>query len=452
MNKSEIVGRVAGRMGLSKPAAEGAVDTVLSAIGEALAKGEDVRIAGFGTFATRTRRARRGRNPRTGESVSIPASKTPSFKAGKALKETVNRGWESTSGERGDGERPRRERMVVQSVARDAVRARGSRQRGPGEAGVRLDLSDWPGGVAPVWAMLDPESAQALRDEPSEENRALRLASDLTEEEFGQSAFVRNALVLLEGMAVVRWLWLTDKGNFQRATVAAMRASMFWPGMEATEQFRADKALREEDVGELHLLHRLAHMAGLVEGDAAMLRLTSLGRDMLEAGRRSGLQALLFRHAFWHMDLSRFVSGLPRGLPGRWPQGDDVGQLLWCLSAVGLPKIGPFGPFIGAGVGVVRTRIGQTRMTFPRTTTIVPGASRVDLAWMLTAGVAVALGERATLDLAWRYSDLGEVRTGRGEGRVVWRDGSREPRPLDLAATRANLASHGLLLSVRYAF
>ena len=122
------------------------------------------------------------------------------------------------------------------------------------------------------------------------------------------------------------------------------------------------------------------------------------------------------------------------------------------LPALGLPKIGPFGPFIGAGVGVVRTRIGETRMTFPRTTTIVPGTSRVDLAWMLTAGVAVALGERATLDLAWRYSDLGEVRTGRGEGRVLWRDGSREPRPLDLAATRANLASHGLVLSVRYAF
>ena len=122
------------------------------------------------------------------------------------------------------------------------------------------------------------------------------------------------------------------------------------------------------------------------------------------------------------------------------------------LPGLGLPKIGPFGPFIGAGVGVVRTRIGQTRMTFPRTRTIVPGASRVGLAWMLTAGVAVALGERATLDLAWRYSDLGEVHTGRGEGRVVWRDGSREPRPLDLAATRANLASHGLLLSVRYAF
>ena len=92
------------------------------------------------------------------------------------------------------------------------------------------------------------------------------------------------------------------------------------------------------------------------------------------------------------------------------------------------------------------------RMTFPRTTTVVPGARRTGLAWMLTAGVAVALGEHATLDLAWRYTDLGEVRTGRGADRVVWRDGSREPRPLDLAETRARLGSHGLRLSLRYGF
>ena len=120
------------------------------------------------------------------------------------------------------------------------------------------------------------------------------------------------------------------------------------------------------------------------------------------------------------------------------------------LPGLGLPEFGPFGPFIGAGAA--RARIGETRMTFPRTTTIVPGASRVGFAWMLTAGVATALGERTTLDLAWRYTDLGTVHTGRGEGRVVWRDGSREPRVLDLAATQARLASHGLRLSLRYAF
>ena len=122
------------------------------------------------------------------------------------------------------------------------------------------------------------------------------------------------------------------------------------------------------------------------------------------------------------------------------------------LPGLGLPEFGPFGPFIGAGAGAARARIGETRMTFPRTTTIVPGASRVGFAWMLTAGVAAALGERTTLDLAWRYTDLGTVHTGRGEGRVVWRDGSREPRVLDLAATQARLASHGLRLSLRYAF
>ena len=77
------------------------------------------------------------------------------------------------------------------------------------------------------------------------------------------------------------------------------------------------------------------------------------------------------------------------------------------LPGAGVPKIGPFGRFVGAGLGVAHTRIGQTRMTFPATTTIVPGAGRTDLAWMVTAGVAAALGERVTVDLAWRYTDLG---------------------------------------------
>ena len=77
--------------GISKSVAEGAVDSVLAAIGEALAKDEDVRIAGFGKFATRSRPARAGRNPQIGESVAVPASTVPSFKAGKALKDALNR-------------------------------------------------------------------------------------------------------------------------------------------------------------------------------------------------------------------------------------------------------------------------------------------------------------------------------------------------------------------------
>ena len=122
------------------------------------------------------------------------------------------------------------------------------------------------------------------------------------------------------------------------------------------------------------------------------------------------------------------------------------------LAGLGLPKPGPFAPFVGAGVGVVHTRIGKTTMTFPATTTTVPGGSRTGLAWMVTAGLAVAVSERAILDLAWRYTDLGKVRTDRGPGRVVWRDGSREPRPLDLAQTEARLRGHGVRLSLRYGF
>ena len=74
MNKSNIAGRVASRANVGRSAGGDAVDAVFEAIGEALARGEDVRIASFGTFGTRSRPARTGRNPRTGESLNIAAS------------------------------------------------------------------------------------------------------------------------------------------------------------------------------------------------------------------------------------------------------------------------------------------------------------------------------------------------------------------------------------------
>ena len=128
------------------------------------------------------------------------------------------------------------------------------------------------------------------------------------------------------------------------------------------------------------------------------------------------------------------------------------------LPALGWPRIGPFSPFVGAGAGLTRIDIDETRMDFPKTFTIVPGDERVNLAWMLTAGVASSLQENVTLDLAWRYTDSGTVETGRGRGRVEWRDGSQvNPLPKEppfevLGPTRASLTSHGLWASVRYAF
>ena len=314
MNKSDIVGRVAERMGLSKPAAEGAVDTVLEAIAEALTKEEAVRIAGFGTFATRGRRARTGRNPRTGESVPIAASKAPSFKAGKALRDAVNTGWKPAAVDRGDD--------------------RDLRQRVYRESGAALDVSDWPDGIGPVWSLLEAESAQALRAEPLAGEGAVHLADDLTEPELAGSAFVQNALALLEEAGGGNTLWMGTHGNLKMKSVTRLRTLMSWPGMEATEQLRAGKTYREQAIGELHLLRLVAEKAGLIKSSALWFELTPLGRGMLEAGGRGGLQALLFRHVFWRMDLSKFVSGVARGLPGWWPQG-DIGMVLWSLSEVG---------------------------------------------------------------------------------------------------------------------
>ena len=145
--------------------------------------------------------------------------------------------------------------------------------------------------------------------------------------------------------------------------------------------------------------------------------------------------------------------------PGRQQSvGTDVSTLSAMLAAyveldaLGVPRIGPFSPFIGAGIGVVRTRTATTTMSFPKTTTIVPGGGWTGTTWMLTAGASVAVDARTTLDIAWRHTDLGEARTGRGEGRVVWRDGRREPLPLDLAPTHARLRTQGLQVSLRYAF
>ncbi len=93
MNKSDIAGRVAGRAGVGRSTALEAVDAVFEAVAEALTRGDDVRIAGFVTFGTRSRPARTGRNQRTGESLKIAASTAPTFKAGKPLNPVVVDKW-----------------------------------------------------------------------------------------------------------------------------------------------------------------------------------------------------------------------------------------------------------------------------------------------------------------------------------------------------------------------
>lgn len=90
MNKSELIEAVAKSADISKAEAGRAVDAFVDATTKALKKGDQVSLVGFGTFSVRARAAREGRNPRTGETIHIPASKAPAFKAGKALKDAVN--------------------------------------------------------------------------------------------------------------------------------------------------------------------------------------------------------------------------------------------------------------------------------------------------------------------------------------------------------------------------
>ena len=91
MNKAELIAAMAAKTGETKKAAENSVNAFVEVVTEALKKGDKVQLVGFGTFETRERAAREGRNPRTKETINIPASTVPVFKAGKEFKERVNK-------------------------------------------------------------------------------------------------------------------------------------------------------------------------------------------------------------------------------------------------------------------------------------------------------------------------------------------------------------------------
>jgi len=90
VNKSELIDAVAAGADISKAAAGRALDSMIDAVTKALKDGDQVNLVGFGTFLVRERAERAGRNPQTGEAITIKAAKNPSFKAGKALKDAVN--------------------------------------------------------------------------------------------------------------------------------------------------------------------------------------------------------------------------------------------------------------------------------------------------------------------------------------------------------------------------
>ena len=91
MNKTELVNSIAAKSGLNKKNSEAALNALIGSVEETLKNGEKVVLVGFGTFEVRSRAARKGRNPQTKKEITIPASKAPVFKAGKVLKDLVNK-------------------------------------------------------------------------------------------------------------------------------------------------------------------------------------------------------------------------------------------------------------------------------------------------------------------------------------------------------------------------
>jgi len=91
MNKSDLIAAIAAKTGETKKSAEATVNAFVEVVTESLVKGDKVQLVGFGSFEVRKRAARKGRNPQTKEEIKIPASKAPVFKAGKALKDLVNK-------------------------------------------------------------------------------------------------------------------------------------------------------------------------------------------------------------------------------------------------------------------------------------------------------------------------------------------------------------------------
>jgi len=187
-------------------------------------------------------------------------------------------------------------------------------------------MARWLGGIEPAWTLLTFESFNALRREPSKENRALSLASDLTDVEVSMSPVTRNMLLFLQSASVGDGLKLTATGNLSRAVVAEMVDRFEWPELDKAHAYRHHKVLNEPDFLPLFFVRHIATQATLVRPYRGALRPTQLGRDLLKEPRRRALQAILFHVTFWHAD----ISYLGRGMFGTWPQF-DAGVLFWSL-------------------------------------------------------------------------------------------------------------------------
>ena len=189
------------------------------------------------------------------------------------------------------------------------------------------EVRQWLGGIEPAWTLLTFNSLQALRQEPSADDRAIRIANDFNAAEIASSAVARNTVILLQQAMERCGLSLTATGNLSRAVVSEMCKLIEWPGYDQADAFRLHKVINEPDFLPLHIVRLLAEAAQLVRTQRGKLVASPLGKTMVGDARQGSLPAILFHLALWHMDLGFFG----RGLLGSWPQA-DIGIVLWSLS------------------------------------------------------------------------------------------------------------------------
>jgi hypothetical protein len=190
------------------------------------------------------------------------------------------------------------------------------------------EVQKWLNGLEPAWVALDFDSFNALRREPSRENRALSLVNNLAPDEIAISAVARNALLLIRHALERGGLKLTATGNLSRAVVEEMRSLIEWPDYDPVEALSFCKVVNEPDFLPLHFVRLVAQASQFLRPHRGKLVATRLGKQMLAEPEQGALQAILFHVTFWHVDLAYFG----RGLFGRWPQ-TDIGVVLWSLSA-----------------------------------------------------------------------------------------------------------------------
>ena len=188
-------------------------------------------------------------------------------------------------------------------------------------------VKNWLGGIVPAWTLLDQDSFEALRRPPSSRASVITLARDFSPDEIGQSAVARNTLILLHAAAAGSGLKLTTTGNLTRGVVAEMIDLFTWPEFDKADAFRFHRVINEPDFLPLYFVRHVAESIRLVRQYKGHLKITPVGRQVLEDPGRQALQALLFHIVMWGIDLNYLGRGLHEG----WPQG-DIGVLLWSLS------------------------------------------------------------------------------------------------------------------------